>query len=227
MDSSSSARRCGPVLLALVTSEGARHFAERIALALGCRIQFLTTREDALRRAREGALLMLEGGQTPPGWALSLVRRLHRANPDLLIAVMPRTPDEDVADLLEAGASVVIAEDQAPAQAAESIRAAEAGMAILDPNVVGAIIRRVQCLSQLCVDQNVEVARCGALTRREREVAGLLAMRATNEQISERLGIAVGTVKTHVHNILEKLEVDGRSLAGVYWRLYTEDGAGR
>ncbi|MGH7566030.1 MAG: LuxR C-terminal-related transcriptional regulator [Gemmatimonadota bacterium] len=222
MDSSSS-RRSGPVLLALVTTEGARQSVRRIALELGRRMEFLASRQDALRRARDGSLLVLEDGGGP-GATLSLVQRLHRAHPDLLIAVMPEKPDSEVVHLFEAGASVAIVAGQAPAKAAESIRAAEAGMAILDPSLAGALVRRVQGLSQLCVDQNVDVSRCAGLTTREREVAGLLATRATNEEIAERLGIAVGTVKTHVHNILEKLEVDGRHLAGVYWRLFKGDG---
>lgn len=225
MMNSSTTRRSGSVLLALVATERARQSVQRIALELGHRTEFLASREDALRRARDRSMLMLEHGEGP-GTALPLVQRLHRANPDLLIVVMLRDSESEVEHLFEAGASVAIIEGQPPTEAAEAIRAAEEGMAILDPSVAGSLIRRVQGLSQLCVDQNVDVSRCARLTRREGEVAALLAVRATNEQISERLGIAVGTVKTHVHNILEELEVDGRHLAGVYWRLFSGDGKG-
>jgi DNA-binding NarL/FixJ family response regulator len=220
---SSSTRRSGAVLLAFATTESGRQAIRRIAGELGRRMEFLATREDAIRRARDGWLLLVEDHEGS-GSPVSFVRRLRRANPDLLIAVMRGTSDSGVEDLFEAGASVVIVESQAPAEAAESIRAAEAGMVTLDPRVAGALIRRIQGLSQLCVDQNVDVSRCAALTPREREVAALLAAQATNAKISERLGISVGTVKTHVHNILEKLEVDDRNLAGIYWRLFASDG---
>lgn len=211
---------------ALVTTGSARQAVQRIAAALGRRIELLASRDDALRRARDAMLFIVEGDEATLGSTLSLVRRLFRANPDLLIAAMHQSSESDLEELYEAGALVVIVVGQSPEEAAESIRAAESGLAILDPSVAGVLVRRIQGLSQLCVDQNVDVERCTGLTRREREVAALLAVRATNEQIAERLGIAVGTVKTHVHNILEKLEVDGRSMAGVYWRLYASDGGG-
>ncbi|HUP00785.1 MAG TPA: LuxR C-terminal-related transcriptional regulator [Gemmatimonadota bacterium] len=45
----------------------------------------------------------------------------------------------------------------------------------------------------------------------------------TNEDIAESLEIAMGTPKSHVHNILRKLDVDSRGLAGIYWRVYSEE----
>jgi two-component system nitrate/nitrite response regulator NarL len=48
------------------------------------------------------------------------------------------------------------------------------------------------------------------LTRREREVVGLLDLGKSNKEIAQVLSIAVPTVKNHVHNILEKLCVEGR-----------------
>ena len=50
------------------------------------------------------------------------------------------------------------------------------------------------------------------LSPREREIVALLARRATNAEIGAALGIAIGTVKNHVHKILEKLDVESRSL---------------
>lgn len=48
------------------------------------------------------------------------------------------------------------------------------------------------------------------LTRREQEVGGLLARGMSNKQIARSLGIAVSTVKNHVHNILSKLDLQRR-----------------
>jgi DNA-binding NarL/FixJ family response regulator len=81
---------------------------------------------------------------------------------------------------------------------------------------------RLQHLAHLCVDQGVDVERCGLLTKRESEIAALLARRLDNASIARELGIAVGTVKTHVHKILDKLDVDTRTLAGVYWRVFVQ-----
>ena len=50
-----------------------------------------------------------------------------------------------------------------------------------------------------------------SLTVRERQVVQLIAEGLSNKEIATRLGIEVATVKNHVHNILEKLDVNRRS----------------
>lgn len=203
-----------------MATERGREDARRIGGALGRRVEFLPADKAALARAAEGRVVFVGDG-VEADRTLSLIRRLHRANPDLLIAALPGNPEIRVVELLEAGAAVVILDGQSPHDSAEAIRAAQDGRAVLDPETAGALVSRVQDLSSLCVDQGIDVSRCNQLTAREREIMELLASRATNEQIAERLGIAIGTVKTHVHNILEKLDVDSRTLAGVYWRLFS------
>jgi two-component system nitrate/nitrite response regulator NarL len=54
------------------------------------------------------------------------------------------------------------------------------------------------------------------LTPRELEVLELISEGLTNQQISEKLVIEVGTVKNHVHSILEKLNVNTRGEAAAY-----------
>jgi DNA-binding NarL/FixJ family response regulator len=56
-----------------------------------------------------------------------------------------------------------------------------------------------------------EAAPLQGLTTREVEVAGLVALGMRNREIAERLAISEGTVKIHLHNIYEKLGIDGRS----------------
>lgn len=63
----------------------------------------------------------------------------------------------------------------------------------------------------------------GGLTRREWEVAALLAQGCTDRQIAEGLFIARGTASLHVHHILEKLELRSRVQVADWWR---EHGSG-
>lgn len=205
---------------ALVATERAREDVRGIAIEIGRRVEFVPSDKAALAGATMGDILFVGDGIQHER-TLSFIRRLHRANPGLLIVALSGDPEPGVVELLEAGAAVVVPGGQSPREAADAIRAAEKGHAILDPETAGALVSRIQELSKLCVDQRIDVSRCNQLTAREREIVGLLARRATNEQIAERLGIAVGTVKTHVHNVLEKLDVDSRNLAGVYWRLFS------
>lgn len=56
------------------------------------------------------------------------------------------------------------------------------------------------------------------LTPREREVAALVAAGLRNADIALALGIALGTVKDHVHRVLHKSGLDGRSQVAAVWR---------
>ena len=55
------------------------------------------------------------------------------------------------------------------------------------------------------------------LTRRERQVAGLVAMGMTNRQIAERLCLTIATVKDHVHRILSKSGLRNRTALSAAW----------
>ena len=54
------------------------------------------------------------------------------------------------------------------------------------------------------------------MSRREVEVIGLIAGGRSNQEISERLALSVGTVKNHISNILSKLDVRDRTQAGLF-----------
>jgi DNA-binding NarL/FixJ family response regulator len=59
----------------------------------------------------------------------------------------------------------------------------------------------------------------GRLTLREQEIVELIGQNLTNQQIAERLVIELGTVKNHVHNILQKLAATSRSEAAITWAI--------
>ena len=82
----------------------------------------------------------------------------------------------------------------------EGIRAVRAGGVALSPLVAARITNRV---------------RGGRLTTRERAVLGELMLGLSNKAIARQLNLSVGTVKTHVKSILEKLDADSRTAAVV------------
>ena len=55
------------------------------------------------------------------------------------------------------------------------------------------------------------------LTQREREVLACLAAGSNNRLIAEQLGIGEGTVRSHVHVLLQKLQVSNRTQAALIW----------
>jgi two-component system NarL family response regulator len=59
--------------------------------------------------------------------------------------------------------------------------------------------------------------RLNGLTQRERDVLACLAAGGGNRAIAEQLGIAEGTVRSHVHVLLQKLQVSNRTQAALIW----------
>jgi DNA-binding NarL/FixJ family response regulator len=195
-------------------------FVRKAARALSVSISVVRTRQEFLRRVDEYRTVLI-GDHQSRGEQISLIRQIRDADDERVIATVAIDPSMKI-DLLEAGADAIVSLYDRPERLADRIRAALEGQVILDPDETAALVRRFRRLSRLCVNQGIDVDRCKQLTQRERDIVALLARRATNVQIADELGVAVGTVKNHVHNILAKLDVDSRRLAGVYWRVFSE-----
>src|SRR5881296_1366294 len=83
------------------------------------------------------------------------------------------------------------------------------GVAICSPRVAACLLRRVAALA---AGHGGDLPRA-QLTNREREIVRLIDNGLSNKEIARALGIEVATVKNHVHNILEKLQVHRRGEA--------------
>jgi DNA-binding NarL/FixJ family response regulator len=130
---------------------------------------------------------------------LGALARLRREYPDARAILLTTYDDEeDIYRGLEAGASGYLLKDAAPAELVDSIRKVHAGRKAISPPVAERLAAR------LAVPE---------LSDREREVLDLVAAGKSNKQIAKALGIADGTVKVHVANILAKLGAQGRSEA--------------
>jgi two-component system, NarL family, response regulator LiaR len=108
----------------------------------------------------------------------------------------------------------------------EAIRATKEGNAWIDPAIAGIVLSQMkQSIQPPRQKQTVEIRSLEAeyeqvlasdpVTEREREVLELMVAGCTNADIAEKLFITVGTVKTHVRNILAKLCADDRTEAAV------------
>src|SRR6266699_2074321 len=83
------------------------------------------------------------------------------------------------------------------------------GELLCSPRIAGTLLRR---LASLALERGTE-SESAKLTRREKEVMGLIDRGLSNKDIARELGIELATVKNHVHNILEKLQVHRRGEA--------------
>jgi DNA-binding NarL/FixJ family response regulator len=113
---------------------------------------------------------------------------------------------ERVHNALEAGAAGYLLKDAEPGEVAAAIRAAARGEVHLDSAVAGQLVRRISA------------PRIGltALTAREREILALVAQGHANRVIAERLVISERTARTHVSNMLSKLQLSSRTQAALF-----------
>lgn len=123
---------------------------------------------------------------------------------------------------LRAGASAFLLKTARPEQLADAIRAVAAGDALLSPEVTRAVIERAVTHGELAPPAGptrpaTAVGPGGQeLTERERDVLGLVALGMSNDEIAAKLVIGRATVKTHVSNVLMKLQLRDRVQAVAY-----------
>ncbi|MGW1789405.1 response regulator [Streptomyces tubercidicus] len=137
--------------------------------------------------------------------------------------------EENVTRALHAGATGFLLKDEGPRELIRAVRAAAVGDAVLSPGVTGSVIRlmlgggsadadadaNANADTDADTDADAPDSRVAGLTDREREVLVMLGEGLSNREIGARLGIGVGTVKTHVGAILGKTGCDSRMQAAL------------
>lgn len=98
---------------------------------------------------------------------------------------------------------------------------AAAGAGSLPPEVTRSLLGSLSLHHNGARGTFPDSAKTVRLTQRERQVCDRIAEGLSNKQIASRLGIAIHTVKCHVHNILEKLGLDSRVQVAVFGRAST------
>jgi two-component system nitrate/nitrite response regulator NarL len=143
----------------------------------------------------------------------------NAVGPLAIVAIGVPDDEDEVMACVEAGAAGYVLHSQPLADLFEVAQRAVAGEAICSPRLTAALMRRL-------ADQAAAGGRLGddaadRLTRREREVLVLIEQGCSNKEIASALSIDVRTVKNHVHNILDKLEVARRGQAAALARRLT------
>ncbi|WP_310376377.1 response regulator transcription factor [Catenuloplanes atrovinosus] len=120
--------------------------------------------------------------------------------------------DAYVFEALRAGASGFLLKDADPEELLSAIRVIAAGEALLDPAVTGRLIAAFAAGGGPVAGEPPELT---GLTPRERDVLTLIAEGLSNAEIADRLGVGVGTVKTHVNALFSKIGVRDRVQATI------------
>lgn len=119
---------------------------------------------------------------------------------------------EKVYEALQAGADGYVMKDSKPEELLAAINAVFAGGSYYGKEVSKKIINRINNNAKEFDNQDL----IEPLTDRELDVLSLLGRGLSNQEIADELVVSIKTIKTHVSNILSKLEVDSRTQAAVY-----------
>ena len=123
---------------------------------------------------------------------------------------------------VEAGVSGFILKDATVAEFTKTLRSVAAGEKVLPPTMAGSLFSQI-------VDYGVKelgpsvVVQSVKMTKREREIVELIAEGLANKEIAFKLNLSIYTVKSHVHNILEKMALNTRVQIAIH--AHSGDGA--
>lgn len=141
--------------------------------------------------------------------SLDVVQSVKKEFPDIKIIGMGLAPAQaDIMEFVQAGAEGFILKTATVMEMIETIRAVAAGATVLPSSMTGSLFSQVADHAIRKGKRNLKAAI--RMTEREKEVIALIVDAKSNKEIADKLNIATFTVKSHVHNIMEKLALHSR-----------------
>jgi DNA-binding NarL/FixJ family response regulator len=167
-------------------------------------------RDDTISKARTSKpqVVLIDLGLESQN-SLDVVQLLKKDFPDIKIIGMGLNPAQsEIMEFVQAGAEGFILKNATLEEVITTIRAVAGGEKILPSLMTGSLFFQVAEHALLKGKRNLNGA--VRMTEREKEVIALIVEGMSNKQIGDNLSIATFTVKSHVHNILEKLALQSR-----------------
>lgn len=149
-----------------------------------------------------------------PGMSGLEVTRAIRLDglPTRVVLLTATLDDTEMITALRLGVSGIVLKEMAPQLLVQCIRKVHAGEQWVERNASR------QALEKMLKKESGEREVAALLTPREIDLVRMVAAGLRNREIGEKLFISEGTVKVHLHNIYEKLKVDGRMALSRYAR---------
>jgi DNA-binding NarL/FixJ family response regulator len=143
---------------------------------------------------------------------IEAARQMKEVAPSAKIVMLTISDEEeDLFEAIRAGASGYLLKDIPLDELADSVRAVYGGQSLINPSMAGKLLTEFATLARRdAEDEPAKHAPAPKLTDREMEVLRLVARGMNNRDIAKELFISENTVKNHVRNILEKLQIHSR-----------------
>jgi DNA-binding NarL/FixJ family response regulator len=143
---------------------------------------------------------------------IEAARQMKEVAPSAKIVMLTISDEEeDLFEAIRAGASGYLLKDIPLDELADSVRAVYGGQSLINPSMAGKLLTEFATLARRdSEDEPAKHAPAPKLTDREMEVLRLVARGLNNRDIAKELFISENTVKNHVRNILEKLQIHSR-----------------
>jgi DNA-binding NarL/FixJ family response regulator len=139
----------------------------------------------------------------------SVVESVRKNIPEAKVIGMGFIPSQsDIVEFVEAGASGFILKDATVKEFLGTIRSVAQGVKVLPPSMTGSLFSHV--IELALKKKKGTMTGAVRMTKREREIIVLIADGLSNKDIARQLNIATHTVKSHVHNVMEKLALHSR-----------------
>jgi two-component system, NarL family, response regulator DevR len=148
----------------------------------------------------------------PDQSGLDVCRQINQLWPQTKVIILTSfVDDEMVADAILAGATGYVLKQVGTQELLRAIEAVRQGEALLDPQVTQRVLQRMRMTEHL-----LDTSAFRDVSRREMEVLLLVSQGKSNREIADALAVSEKTVRNHVSNLLEKLDLNNRVELATY-----------
>ncbi|HUD37969.1 MAG TPA: response regulator transcription factor [Streptosporangiaceae bacterium] len=167
---------------------------------------------EAVQKAGESVPdIVLMDVRMPRSSGIQACRAIKDVAPSAKIIILTMSDEEeDLFEAIRAGASGYLLKDIPLDEVAEAVRAVHGGQSLISPSMAGKLLTEFATLAKRDREQPPQQLPAPKLTDREMQVLKLVARGMNNRDIAKELFISDNTVKNHVRNILEKLQIHSR-----------------
>ena len=147
----------------------------------------------------------------PKSSGIEACRAMKEVAPSTKIVMLTISDEEeDLFEAIRAGASGYLLKDIPYDEVADVVRAVHGGQSLINPSMAAKLLTEFEELAKRDGEERAQDVPAPKLTDREMEVLRLVARGMNNRDIAKELFISENTVKNHVRNILEKLQIHSR-----------------